>query len=204
MGIYTWFIYVSDGITPVLELAEKFPQSAFVILCSPNEITDSLLDESNQLYNLMYALEYTDGVEEACMLLRARGFLYSVYYPYKETDADKILNGDLFSDTEILHPVFTILFAYPTCPFHVQTTVYQYIQQTREEQNYRTLAYDLIYDNHFIDGIISDESISIGFNPDGNCISRMHQFAEENYSFFDYPLAEILKKVSQKKHNISV
>ena len=199
LGIYTWIINASDEITPILELIETFPPSAFVILCSPDAITDSLLDESNQLYNVMYALEYTDGVENACRILRTRGFLYSIYYSYTEKDVNNIMNGDIMSDAEILHPAFTMFFSTSSCPLDVRSNVYQYIRNKRAEQKYRTIPYDLIYDNHFIDGIISDESVSVGFDQNGKFFSVINPLIEENYSFFDYPLAEILKKVAPKK-----
>ena len=199
LGIYTWIIYVHDAIVPILELVEKFPQCAFIIFCSPSEITDALLDESNELYNLMYVIEFSNGVEDACSLLRSRNFLYSIYYPYQECDVDKIINGDILSDTEILHPVFTIFYAYPPCPQNIRTQVYQYVQYTRTEQKYKTIPFDMIYDNHFIDGIISDQACSIGFTQDGKCYSVLGQSVEERYNCFDRLLKEILQQVSPKK-----
>lgn len=200
LGIYTWIIIAPNGIVPVMKLAEYFPDCAFAIFCSPDDITSAFLDEVENINNVMYVLEYKDGVENACHLLRSRKFIYSVYYPYLEKHVGQIMNGDILSDTEILHPVFTIFTASPFCPSDVRTEVYQYIQRTRLDLNYKTIPFDMIYDNHFIDGIISDQACSISFNTKGKCYSNVSKFTEEEYTFFDYPLDEILRKICPKKH----
>lgn len=198
LGIYTWMIYSLDGTPHILELAEKFSECAFIIFCSPKEITNILLDEASKVNNLMLAVEYTDGIEDACILLRTRKFLYSIFYPYQECDVNKIFNGDFLTDAEILHPVFTALFAFPSCPPEIQVSVYQYILQTRAQQIYRTIPFDIIYDSYFIDGIISEEACSIGFSKEGK-LSRIYDSNKyENFNCFKHPLIEILKQVSLK------
>lgn len=199
LGIYTWNIF-SLGKTPYLiEMIHSFPECAFIVFCTPGEILPAFLDELNTIYNVMFVIQYTHGVEEACELLRSRNHLYSVYYPYQDHDIKRIISGDLFSDTENLHPVFTALLAMPLCSQDTRSNIYQYIQQARSEQKYKTIPFDMIYDTLFIDSIISDEACSIGFNKEGACYSFMEQSLAENSNFFNSSLYEILKNVSPKK-----
>lgn len=199
LGVYTWNIF-SLGKTPYLiEMIHNFPECAFIVFCTPEEILPAFLDELNTIHNVMFVIQYADGVEDACELLRSRNHLYSVYYPYQEHDIKRIISGDLFSDTENLHPVFTALLAMPLCPQNTCSNIYQYIQQARSEQRYKTIPFDMIYDTLFIDSIISDEACTIGFNKAGICYSFMEQSLEENSNFFNSSLYEVLKNVSPKK-----
>lgn len=200
LGIYTWSIYTRNAISPILELAEKFPQCAFSIFCSPNEITDIGLDESDELYNIMYVVKFGDDVEDACNLLRSRNFLYSIYYPYEESDVNKIVSGDFLCDTEILHPVFTIFAASPSCTQDIRAQIYQYIQDSRTEQKYRTIPFDMIYDCRTIDYIISNQSCAIHFNRNGICHSLLNSSTDKKYNFFECSLKEILKKVAPNQN----
>lgn len=201
LGIYTWNIF-SLGQTPYLiEMIHSFPECAFIVFCTPGEIIPTLLDELNAIHNVMFVVQLTRGVEDACELLRSGNHLYSVYYPYQEQDIMRIISGDLLSDTENLHPVFTALLAMPLCSQNTRSRIYQYIQQARSEQKYKTIPFDVIYDTLYIDSIISDEACSIGFNKEGICYSFAEQTLEENTNFFDNSLYEILKIVSPKKKN---
>lgn len=189
-GIYTWIIYSIDDTHHLLELAEDFPDSAFIFCCSPKEITSNLLDESNNLYNIMFAVDYSEGVEEACQLLRNRKFLYSVLYTYTEIDKDNILNGQTLMELEPLHPIFSLFKADFFCSSELQTKIYDYVRTARLEQQYQTLPFDILYDNLFIDSIISEDAVSIYFDKNGNC---------KNLNLFQTSFIDILKTIYPKK-----
>ncbi|MBQ3558464.1 MAG: hypothetical protein IJA07_02990 [Agathobacter sp.] len=190
LGIYTWIIYSLDDTHHLLELAEDFPDSAFIFSCAPKEITDNLLDEASNLYNIMFAVEYSEGIEEACQLLRNRKFLYSVLYNYGANDKDTILNGQILMELETLHPIFSFFKADMDCPFDIQTDIYHYVRDARLEQNYQTLPFDIIYDNLFIDSIVSDDSIALSIDANGNSVSC---------NLFEQSIVEILKLQFPKK-----
>ena len=184
LGIHTWIIYSMDDTHHLLELAENFPDSAFIFCCAPKEITGNLLDESNNLYNIMFAVDYSEGIEEACQLLRNRKFLYSVLYTYTENDKDTILNGQILMELEPLHPTFSLFKADSSCSSELQTELYHYIHTARLDQQYQTIPFDIIYDNLFIDSIISEDAVSMHFDVNGNY---------KNLNLFKISLIEILK-----------
>lgn len=190
LGIYTWIIYSLGNTHHLLELAEDFPDNAFIFCCAPSEITYNLLDEASNLYNLMFTVEYSEGVEEACQLLRNRKFLYSVLYHYEKNDINTILKGQTLIELETLHPVFSFFKADVSCSLEIQTEIYHYVRNARLEQNFQTLPFDMIYDNLFIDGIISEDSVSLSIDADGNAAS---------YNLFDLPLVDILKRQFPKR-----
>lgn len=199
LGIYTWIIYSFDDTHHLLELAEDFPDSAFVFCCAPEEITSNLLDEANNLYNIMFAVDYSEGVEEACQLLRNRKFLYSVLYTYAKDEGDNILNGQTLMELETLHPIFSLFKASSSCSSELQTEIYHYIHAVRLEQNYQTLPFDIIYDTLFIDSIISEDAASIHFDVDGNSIPLSDIDYVDTCNLFQMSFVDILKTQFPKK-----
>lgn len=164
LGIYTWIIYSSNGTSQILELAETFPDNAFVFCCSPTEINNALLDEASNIYNIMFAVLYVDDIENACQLLRDRKYLYSVLYVYDEDNVSYIMEGLALEDLEILHPTFSIFMADTSCPQNLKLDVYHYLQSARMNQNYQTLPYDMVCDTLFIDKIISGDAVIVRFD----------------------------------------
>ncbi len=199
LGIYTWIIYSADDTHHLLELAEDFPDSAFLFCCAPREITRNLLDEANNLYNIMFAVNYTEGVEQACQLLRNCKFLYSVLYSYENNDKDMILNGQTLLELETLHPIFSLFKATASCSSELQTEIYHYVRDARLNQNYQTIPFDMVYDSLFIDGIISEDSISIHFDMDGGTIPLSDNDNVSHCNLFEMSLIDILKTHFPKK-----
>lgn len=198
LGIYTWLIYSLDEPSHLLQIAQNFPECAFLIFCTPEEITPDLLDESNNIYNLMFAVEYCDDVEAACALLRSRKFLYSISYPYSNQDIKRIINNELLNDTQNLHSAFTLLYS-TEYSLAEHSSVYQHILQTRDAQVYKTIPFDIIQDNYWIDSIISKQPYSLFFTQSGACYSLTDQTLYETYDYFNNTLFEILKKVAPQK-----
>lgn len=200
LGIYTWTLHSHGETYTLLELIEAFPDCAFALFCSPEEITNILLDEASSLSNLMFVVDYNEYIENACSLLRTGKFLYSISVSYDAETVDDILSGDLLSDIEPLYPSFTIFHAASRCPQFIQSTVYEYIQNTRLEQTYRTIPFELIHDTKFIDSIISNETVSVWFDREGVLHSlSAEQPQEDRLSFFHYPLRDLLKKLSGRQ-----
>jgi len=96
LGIYTWIIHSFGQISYLLELADAFPDCAFPIFCSANELTGEVLDDAESIKNIMFIIPYSDQSEDIYKQLRARNFLYSVSYPYSDiepshSDMDNVL-----------------------------------------------------------------------------------------------------------------
>lgn len=199
LGIYTWIVYTTDDTSQILELAEMFPDSAFLYCCSPMEINNALLDEATSLYNIMFAVLYSDGVENACQLLRDKKFLYSVFYIYDKNDVKYILEGHALEDLEILHPAFSIFMAKHSCPQDIQFDIYNYLHSARLEQNYQTLPYDMVYDTLFVDKIISEDAITIRIDQLGHGCSLSDVHPRTNECLFEQTLIDFLKIHFPKK-----
>lgn len=199
LGIYTWIIYSLDDTHHLLELAEDFPDSAFIFCCSPMEICPNLLDEANNLYNIMFAVSYSDGLDEACQLLRNRKFLYSILYNYTANDAEAISSGQIFMELETFHPIFSFFKADASCPLDLQKRVYHSVRDNRLEQNFQTLPFDIIYDNLFIDSIISEDSVSLCIDANGKSLSLNEEQKIVSHNIFDMPLFDILKMQFSKE-----
>lgn len=197
LGVYTWFINPHSEISLVLEFAETFSNSAFIIVCQPNDISEAILDEFNEIYNVFFVVNYATGIEDACALLRKRRFLFSVVYKYYEKDVKNIFNHALLYDLCSLHTTFSLFYADASCPLALQKQVHQHIQKTRYEQQFPTIPFDLIYDIRFIDEIVSEDAVSIYFDSNGRC----HTYFNDTcfpYNIFNEPLIDILKHVVPK------
>ena len=198
LGIYTWILISEYGISTCLELAEKYNDHAFIIICNPCDITPALLDKANEIYNIMFVVRLDNNANLACKLLRERKFLYSISYQYSEKEIDKLLNGTIISDLQTLHPVFSVLYPKSSCSLSVQQLVYEYIRETRMKQCYTTVPFDLFYDMKFIDEIISEDAVLVLFDQCGHCHYITKHESEEKYNLFEESLSEILKKILPK------
>lgn len=199
LGIYTWMIFSTGGTENLVELITAHPDSAFILLCSPDEITENLLDDTNDIFNFMLVLQYGDEIDTVCQMLRKKGMLYSLYFQYEEKDLKHILNGELLSDAETLHPVFTGFVPHPDCPEEIQKCVYQFLTECREKQMYQTIPWDAIYDSRLVDSIISDDSCSAGFTPEGFFCSFQGRLTQSQENIFEKPLHDILQILFPKK-----
>lgn len=197
LGIFTWSIHSAGQLHHILELAKSFPECAFPIFCMPEEITPALLDDVNDIYNIMFIVQYSDDTEKVCALLRSRKLIYSISISLPDTAC--INMEDILSDTENMHSAFTIFMGNTESPLEKETNFYQWIKQTRMEQRYRTIPFDMIHDNLFIDSIISDDACSIGFTQNGDCYTFTDYTIQKNNNFFNRKLSEILRTVTPKK-----
>ena len=200
MGIYTWIIHSFGQLSYLLELAEAFPECAFPIFCSSNELTPTVLDDAEPLKNIMFIIRYSDQLENTCKQLRARNLLYSVSYPCSDIEPSRSDMDNILRDIETLHSAFTVFIRRPYCTFPTSNDLfYSQVLQTRLTQKYCSIPFDMLQDNLFIDGIISDQPCSIGFTKDGVCYSFKDGLLHEKYNLFDYSLPDILKAVAPKK-----
>ena len=199
LGVFCWLIAAGAKPETAISLAKKNPNHAFVIFCTPYEITPELLAEAGTVWNIMFAVQWNESAQNACQSLRERRFLYSVYHQYCEDDVEEILNGEILACTENLHPLFTILYPSPHCNWKTRETVYERILQLRIQQQYKTVPWDLYFDNLYIDKAISGKGHVAGFDREGvfHCLPARSD--TERYSLFDYSLPEILHNALPKE-----
>lgn len=199
LGIYTWFINPHSEILPTLELVEHFGDSAFIVTCQPEYITDTMLDEYSEIYNVFFAVNYGAGIENACSLLRKRRFLFSVIYKYDEENIDSILNNSILYDFCSLHSIFSLFYSDTACPIEKRMQVFEHTRKMRDKQCFQTIPFDLIHDVRFVDEIISEDAVSVAFDANGICRTYSNPNGAIGYNIFQAPLLDILKQVVPKE-----
>lgn len=171
LGIYSWILLSHSDPLELFPLIERHPDSAFFLFCRPEDITPAILDKVVPLKHLMPVVRWDDGANNACIMLRNAQLPYSVYYPYSQEDLQFILNGDLFCETQQLHPLFTALAAKPDCPENIQQLAHQAAIQVRKEQTYQTVPWELSYDTQNLDEVISDDACCVLFDGHGHLVA---------------------------------
>ena len=199
LGVYSWMLFAMDDAQQALSLASSHADSAFCVFCKAEDLSAAFLDEAAELYNVMLVIRYEENASDLCAALRERGLLYSVWYQYDQSDTETIVSGDLFSSTQQLSPVFTVLVPRRDCPDEVRRTVCQTVKQVREEQTYRTLAWELQGDNCLVDSIISGDTCSVYFDDDGNLCDWNRKFESEHRNMFQSSLSDILMSACSKE-----
>lgn len=201
LGIYVWMLLAETQPQKALPLVEQHPDSAFCLFCEQKDLTPDFLEQAVECKNLMLVIRYDETAAEVCAGLRSMGLLYSVWYPYKATDAEAITSGDLFYAAQQLSPMFTALLPEPECPDGVRRLVHQAVQRARNEQRYRTFPWELQGDNLIVDAIISDDTCTVCFDRDGALCTWNQQVSCEHNNLFQSSLVDILMSAGPREVN---
>lgn len=199
LGIYTWLIFSDSNVKSILSLAKKHTDCAFAFFCDEKDIEDNILDEAEKLYNIMFVIRYNEDMMNTVSLLREKQMLYSIYIPYTENNVNSITSGDYFEGIEDLHPVFTALLPVRNCKKSVREQAYNYVTESRKNQELQTIMWDIYSDSNFIDGIISDNACAAAFDKAGEFVDFDRENEDTNYNIFNNELTEIFKNVFPKK-----
>lgn len=198
LGIYCWMLLSHNSPLELLPLIEHHPDSAFFLFCRPEDVTAAVLDEIVPLRHLMLVVRWGGTAKDVCTTLRDAHLPYSVYYPYSQQDLQLILNGDLFCDTQQLHPLFTVLAAKPDCPANIQKLVHQAAIQVRNGQYYQTVPWELSYDTRNLDEIISDGACCVFFDSQGQLFALDRPDRTSLGNLFQEGLTPLIKRAYPK------
>ena len=198
LGIYVWSLFADRNPQEILSLAQRHPDSAFFLLCEPGDITSAFLEEAQDLNNLMLVVRYDEDAADIYDAIRSRRMHVSVWYPYGPEDVQAIVNGDLFYSTQQVFSIFTILLRKQGCPDEVQRVVYQSVERGRKEQTFRTVLWELYFDNCLVDRIISDEACFAYFDRNG-VLQSGSNVRRNCRTLFDSGLTEMFMEVFPKK-----
>lgn len=198
LGIYSWILLSHGNFLELLPLIERHPDSAFFLFCRPEDISPAVLDEITPLRHLMLVVRWGDQADEACAMLRNARLPYSVYYPYSPDDLPFIRSGDLFCDTQQLHPLFTALAAKPDCPAEIQRQAHQAAEELRNGQNYKTVPWELCYDTRSLDEIISDDACYVLFDGQGQLIALDNPGCAPFGCLFEEGLTSLIRRAYPK------
>ena len=198
LGVYTFLIRAKGRMQDVFSLIEHHKNSAFVLFCKAEEITDSFISVLEELPHAMVSVLMDKHADEACALLRNRKHLYALEIPYGAENAASVIDGNALDTAQTLHPAFTLLTPESSCPESVSCRVYESIQKARVAQRCRTIPMDLDHDFRVIDGIISNDACSACFDESGVLWANPDQPLRSAGSVFDRPLFDILRDAFPK------
>lgn len=198
LGIYCWMLLAHSNPLELLPLVENHPDSAFFLFCRSGDVTAAVLNEIAPLKQLMLVVRWDDNADEACAMLRDAQLPYSVYYPYSSQDLPSILNGDLFCDTQQLHPLFTVLAAKPDCQAKVQQLVHRTAVKARTGQFYQTVPWELSCDTRNLDEIISDDACCVFFNGQGQLFALDRPDCAACGNLFEEGLTPLIQRAYPK------
>jgi len=198
LGIYTFLLRTKGRMQDILSLIEHHKNSAFVLFCKAEEITDSFINVLEELPHAMVSVLMSKDADEACAMLRNRRHLYALEIPYGTENAAAITSGSALDTAQMLHPAFTLLTPESSCPESISQRVYESVQQARVEQQYRTIPLDIVHDFRVIDSIISNDACSACFDESGVLWVNPDQPQRSAGSVFDRPLFELLREAFPK------
>ena len=167
MGVHAWQLFTEGYIPACLNLAQRHPDSAFILFCSSKDM-DDVMGQACQLDNVAFAVRFDGAAPAVCRQLREAGVLFGLYYPYAAQDLERIESGNLLRDMERFHGIFSILIPEPGCPKEVQERVYDAVIRARMEQKYCTIVWEGYQDAMMVDRIISDDGCWLAFDEQGN------------------------------------
>lgn len=193
LGIYSWMLLSRTNPQALLPLIEHHPDSAFFLFCRPEDVDRALLDEIAPIRHLMLVVRWEDRTDEVCAMLREAQLPYSVYIPYGRNDLQAITSGDLFSDTQQLHPLFTVLTAKPDCPADLRRMAHQAAVEARKGQSYQTVPWELYYDTRNLDEIISDDACCVLFDGHGRLFAPDNPGLDSCGNLFEEGLSSLIQ-----------
>ncbi|MCD8068220.1 MAG: hypothetical protein LUE87_04925, partial [Lachnospiraceae bacterium] len=193
LGIYTWILEADGPLAEILPLMKEHGDSAFVLVCGPESVTEDFLDSASQVSHMMPAVLYDEERAEVFDLLRERKLLYAACQFYGDQDAEDILNGDLFYSAEQTHAALTALLPAKECTAVTRTRVAKYVERARNEQLFRTIPWEAWYDNCRVDAIISGDACFVDFDAQGDLYGLRSCPGEASLNVFRNDLAQILR-----------
>ncbi|MCD8130111.1 MAG: hypothetical protein LUE16_02340 [Lachnospiraceae bacterium] len=199
LGIYTWLLAADGLLVEILPLIREHKDSAFVLICEPENISEDFLESVAQIGNIMIVVRYDEEQTGAFDILRERRFLYGAYQFYGDQDVEDILKGDLFYSAEQVHAVLTGLIPSPGCSEEARKRAAAYVERARNEQLFQTIPWESWYDSCRVDAIISGDACFAGFDVDGYLCTSQECAREASLNIFQNDLAQILKRAFPKK-----
>ena len=199
LGVCTFMLITEGDARDALTLAAAHPDCAFVVFCAPSAVTQAMLQALQPLSNVMLSVRMEPGAEEACAALRGAERIYSVYLPYNAGTAGAILSGEAVRSAVALHPLLTMLLPDGACDVATQRAVYEYVIAERERQRTQTVLWELYSDGLFIDGIISEEPCTAGFDRAGNLMTGFPRRLVQEDALSQGDLKKVLRRALERK-----
>lgn len=203
LGVLSWNLYSHYGVQRCVRLAQKHQNCTFIIFCSSDEVDDSILEEAERLRNAGFLVSFDKYADGVCDLLRSSGILYGLYHVYTDNDVSLIESGELLHDMEQLHPTFSVLIPHDSCKAENRRLVKNWVAQSRFDQQYKTIPWDLYNDTLRIDSVISEQAIWVGFDQYGHLVTDHGVEQSSALNIFTNDLSAILKQAFTREEILS-
>lgn len=167
LGIYSWALFAPENPSSVLPVAKTYSDSAFFLFCPSQAVTPDFTEKLSAVCNVMPVISIDRSARAACAALREAKLPYSVSYCYSSENLDPITSGELFCAVQQLHPLFTVLIPRTDCRPDAQRAAYKAAVETRAQQQFQTIPWELYGDTKSLDAIISDDSCCALFDQNG-------------------------------------
>lgn len=203
LGIHSWHLFSQNGIHECMNLASRYPQSAFVIFCGSHEIDWNVLDCITELKNVALMVPFDAEADVTCSLLREAGGLYGLYYTYCSEDLERIENGELVQEMQQLKPSICILNAQFPCDQKLRRRVGAWVAEARLEQGFQTIPWELYSDTMLADEVISEDPCWAGFDAYGQLNTENGICRDAALNIFKNDLQSILKQAFPKRKGMN-
>lgn len=198
MGIHSWQLFSDRGFFDCLNIAQSHPDSSFVVFCDTGELGWGELDYLDGIPNICIMVPYDEDADVVSDMLRISGVLYGLYYSFEEQDLSAIESGALLHDMEQLHPAFSVLVPQYLCQRELCGRVYRWIEEARLSQEFKTIPWALYEDTMWVDSVISDDPVWVGFDQYGQLNTERGVDRRNGLNIFAHELPEILKRAFPK------
>ena len=198
LGIYTWIIFTDANPEDIYVFAKSYPDIAFIFVVYPEKITDSRLELAKGINNVMYAVIYSHGAEQACQILKNKTMPYSVLIPYNSNNIDQVINEIETKKIEALQPIITALLPDHDCDECTQEKMYNFIKNGRKAQTSKTILWETMKDSNFVDSIISDDSCFLWIDSNGDLYNFDGQCISEKLNVFESTFENVLRQAFPK------
>ena len=193
LGIYTYLIFASGNLNEICSLIKEHMDCAFILFVKPNDLTDEIIKKFQSINNIMISVCARKNPFSACKKLREAGILYSIYFKYSEENKNYILSGKWECLLSSLHPSFTFFFSNNKCSTQTQKEIYDFVVESRKNQELPTVLMELHQDNIYINNIISEKDCLTSFDTKGQFHHLYKMATNRSLNIFHNDLMSILK-----------
>jgi hypothetical protein len=201
LGVYTYIVSCEGStVDEAMALSQLFPDCAFVFFVFPDMLEDETLGLLKEYHNVMTSISAdTRDFMDTANALRKNKILYAVHLRYKDETLDRILSDEWLKAIAPSCCTFAFLVPHETCGAGTVERVYNYVNKTREKQQYPLIAMDIYSDILYIDRIISEGACSLSFDTDGQVITMDGRLDGSGFNLRQTALRNILRQIEAIK-----
>lgn len=201
LGIHVFLVYAQSDISGALDLAELFPDCAFIIFCQPSFLNSPLARRAEDIPQALISILYVDGVEDACGLLRDHRLPCAVHICYTDEVRGEPSILARLSSAMTLKPCFIFTVPIPGCTASTVHAVSRQVMRIRDSKSYAAIVCDAFADRLLIDQVISDGACACGIDSAGNLMLLDGSLGNPRCNVFSRGLANVLEDLFPKVEN---